>query len=38
MKKGYEQYSQRNAEKTIPDITQQSPRNKVDDKVMYETS
>ncbi|XP_039105858.1 calcyphosin-2 isoform X2 [Hyaena hyaena] len=32
MKKGYEQYSQRNAEKTIPDITQQSPRNKVDDK------
>ncbi|XP_044240677.2 calcyphosin-2 [Ursus arctos] len=32
MKEGYRQYSQRNAEKTKSKITQQSPRNKIDDK------
>ncbi|XP_042848702.1 calcyphosin-2 isoform X3 [Panthera tigris] len=32
MKEGYKQYSQRNAENPKPGVTQQSPRNKVDDK------
>ncbi|XP_045728903.1 calcyphosin-2 [Mirounga angustirostris] len=32
MKEGYKQYSQRNAEKTKSKITQQCPRNKIDDK------
>lgn len=37
MKEGYKQYSQRNAEKTKSNITHQhSPRNKTDDKVIYE--
>lgn len=37
MKEGYKQYSQRNAEKTKSNIRHQpSPRNKIDDKVMYE--
>ncbi|KAM9073005.1 LOW QUALITY PROTEIN: calcyphosin-2 [Megaptera novaeangliae] len=35
MKEGYKQYSQRNAQKTKSNIThQQTPRNKIDDKVM----
>lgn len=38
MKEGYKQYSQRNAENPKPGVTQESPRNKVDDKVLYETS
>ena len=34
---GYKQYSQRNAEKAKSSIThQQTPRNKTDDKVMFE--
>lgn len=37
MKEGYKQYSQRNAEKTKSNIMQQSPKNKIDDKVTYET-
>lgn len=37
MKEGYKQYSQRNAEKTKLNIRYQpSPRNRIDDKVMYE--
>lgn len=37
MKEGYKQHSQRNAEKAKSSIThQQTPRNKTDDKVMYE--
>uniref|UniRef100_A0A452FTW0 Calcyphosine 2 n=1 Tax=Capra hircus TaxID=9925 RepID=A0A452FTW0_CAPHI len=37
MKGGYKQYSQRNAEKAKSSVTyQQTPRNKTDDKVMYE--
>ncbi|KAI4587866.1 hypothetical protein MJG53_020544 [Ovis ammon polii x Ovis aries] len=36
-KGGYKQYSQRNAEKAKSSVTyQQTPRNKTDDKVMYE--
>lgn len=36
MKEGYKWYSQRNAEKTKSNIThEQSPRNKIDDMVMY---
>lgn len=36
MKEGYKEYSQRNAEKTKSNIThQQSPRNKIDDKVVF---
>lgn len=37
MEGGYKQYSQRNAEKAKSSTThQQTPRNKTDDKVMYE--
>lgn len=37
MKEGYKQYCQRNAEKTKSNIRYQpSPRNKTDDKVIYE--
>lgn len=37
IKEGYKRYSQRNAEKTKSNIThEQSPRNTIDDKVMYD--
>lgn len=37
MKEGYKWYSQRKAEKTKSNIThEQSPRNKIGDKVMYD--
>lgn len=37
MKEGYKQYSQIDAENTKSNVThQQSPRNKIDEKVMYE--
>lgn len=37
MEEGYKQYSQRNAEKTKSNTPHQaSPRNKIEDKVMYE--
>lgn len=37
MKEGYKQYSQIDAENTNSNVThQQSPRNKIDEKVMYE--
>ena len=37
IKESYKQYSQRNAENTKSNVThKQSPRNKIDEKVMYE--